>query len=176
MITTTSRPSIDPELATLLAPLPPNSTLDDDLLQQVRPYSSAPVEPVLEGRSIERTEFTATAEDGAEIALSVFRPTGRRTEAAPCIYWVHGGGMVMGDRFANVDIPWNGSTDSALPSSPSSTGWPRSRRLDSGRRLLPGSAVDGGSYRRARHRSGSRHRRRCQRGRRPRGRGHAARP
>ncbi|MFC7512734.1 alpha/beta hydrolase [Streptomyces thermocarboxydus] len=24
---------------------------------------------------------------------------------APCVYWIHGGGMVMGDRFGQIDIP-----------------------------------------------------------------------
>lgn len=46
------------------------------------------------------------AKDGAPIPLSVFSPANTdRTIAAPCIYWMHGGGMVMGDRFSQIDIP-----------------------------------------------------------------------
>ncbi|MFJ8582879.1 alpha/beta hydrolase [Micromonospora sp. NPDC093277] len=105
MITTTSRPGVDPELAALLAEMPLTSILNADALAQVRPYSSAPVEPLLDGRPIDHGEFVTRADDGMEIALSVFRPTGDRTASAPCIYWIHGGGMIMGDRFANIDIP-----------------------------------------------------------------------
>lgn len=105
MNTTTTRPGIDPELAGLLAEMPLTSILNADILAQVRPYSSAPVEPLLDGRFIDRSEYATRADDGAEIALSVFRPAGDRTASAPCIYWIHGGGMIMGDRFANIDIP-----------------------------------------------------------------------
>lgn len=46
------------------------------------------------------------AEDGTPIRLSVFTPaTADRTAGAPCVYWMHGGGMVMGDRFSQIDIP-----------------------------------------------------------------------
>ncbi len=105
MITTSSRPDVDPELAALLAEMPLTSILDEHALAQVRPYSSAPIEPLLDGRSIDQREFVARAADGAEITLSVFRPAGDRTTPAPCVYWIHGGGMIMGDRFANIDIP-----------------------------------------------------------------------
>src|SRR5690606_5585662 len=40
----------------------------------------------------------------ASLPLTVLRPSAP-TQNAPCIYWLHGGGMVMGDRFANLDIP-----------------------------------------------------------------------
>ncbi|PZG20122.1 hypothetical protein C1I95_10225 [Micromonospora craterilacus] len=105
MITTSSRPDVDPELAALLAEMPLTSILDEHALAQVRPDFSAPIEPLRDGRSIDQREFVARAADGAEITLSVFRPAGDRTTPAPCVYWIHGGGMIMGDRFANIDIP-----------------------------------------------------------------------
>ncbi|MGW3897652.1 alpha/beta hydrolase [Micromonospora profundi] len=105
MITTASRPGVDPQLAALLAEMPLTSILNADALAHIRPFSSAPVEPLLDGRLIDRSEFITRADDGAEIALSVFRPTGDPTALAPCIYWIHGGGMIMGDRVANIDIP-----------------------------------------------------------------------
>ena len=102
---TLSRPALDPELARLLAQLRSAPTLDADTLPLLRQYR-VPAETFLEGRSIERQEMTIAAADGADLPLSVFRPAGRdATDAAPCIYWLHGGGMVMGDRFANLDIP-----------------------------------------------------------------------
>ncbi|MFJ1585976.1 alpha/beta hydrolase [Streptomyces sp. NPDC088197] len=104
---TTPRPGLDPELHDLLADLPLMSGLSPEALVQVRPFSSAPVEPLLEGRAIDRREVTVPSRDGEPIALSVFSPaaTGGRTTAAPCVYWMHGGGMVMGDRFSQIDIP-----------------------------------------------------------------------
>ena len=102
---TLSRPALDPELAQLLARLPAAPALDADTLPQMRQFRM-PAEAFLEGRSLERRELAIAAPDGAKLPLSVFRPAGLdATTAAPCIYWLHGGGMVMGDRFANLDIP-----------------------------------------------------------------------
>src|SRR3954471_8672430 len=100
MTTTQTRPGTDPELAALLDGVPLVPELTDEVLAQVRPYSSAPVEPLLEGRAVDRREVEV---DG-DLPLSIFTPTGRTTPA-PCVYWVHGGGMVMGDRFSQIDIP-----------------------------------------------------------------------
>ncbi|MDX3353282.1 alpha/beta hydrolase [Streptomyces sp. ME01-24h] len=102
-----ARPSLDPELRELLAGMPLMSRLSADVLAQVRPFSSMPVEPLLEGRAIDRREVTATRAGGERIRLSVFSPAGaqRSARAAPCVYWMHGGGMVMGDRFSQIDIP-----------------------------------------------------------------------
>ncbi|MDF2980536.1 MAG: esterase LipW [Devosia sp.] len=100
---TLSRPALDAELARLLAQLPAAPSLDAGTLPLLRQYRM-PAEAFLEGRSIKRRELTILAADGAELPLSMFRPTGLDV-AAPCVYWLHGGGMVMGDRFANLDIP-----------------------------------------------------------------------
>lgn len=102
---TLSRPALDPELARLLAQLPAAPALDADTLPMMRQYTM-PAEAFLEGRSIERRELAIAAADGTDLPLSVFRPAGLAADvAAPCVYWLHGGGMVMGDRFANLDIP-----------------------------------------------------------------------
>ncbi|MFC8846773.1 alpha/beta hydrolase [Micromonospora sp. NPDC057141] len=80
--------------------------LNREVLPQIRQFSSMPVEPLLEGRSIDRCELSIAGPDGTDIPLSVFSPAGPdRTAPAPCIYWMHGGGMVMGDRFSQLDIP-----------------------------------------------------------------------
>ncbi|QIQ01217.1 alpha/beta hydrolase [Streptomyces liangshanensis] len=105
---TLPRPDIDPELRTLMADMPLMSELTPELLRQ---FPSAPVDALLEGRKVERREVTAPGGDGTRIPLSVFTPTGPASTpvapptGAPCVYWVHGGGMVMGDRFAQLDIP-----------------------------------------------------------------------
>ncbi|MGW3645474.1 alpha/beta hydrolase [Streptomyces sp. NPDC000878] len=103
---TTARPTLDPELRELLADMPLMSRLSPEILAQLRRLPSTPVEPLLAHRQVDRREVTVPAKDGAPIPLSVFSPANTdRTAAAPCVYWMHGGGMVMGDRFSQIDIP-----------------------------------------------------------------------
>ncbi|EST25286.1 alpha/beta hydrolase [Streptomyces niveus] len=103
---TTARPALDPELRALLAEMPLMSRLDPEVLAQLRQYPSPPVDSLLADRNADLREVTVRAEDGTPIRLSVFTPTHRdRTTPAPCVYWMHGGGMVMGDRFSQIDIP-----------------------------------------------------------------------
>ncbi|WP_326732511.1 alpha/beta hydrolase [Streptomyces phaeochromogenes] len=103
---TTARPALDPELRELLADMPLMSQLSPDVLAQLRRLPSTPVEPLLAHRQVDRREVTVPAKDGVPIPLSVFSPVNiDPTTGAPCVYWMHGGGMVMGDRFSQIDIP-----------------------------------------------------------------------
>lgn len=98
------RPAIDPELCAKLADFPLGTDLNPKILAQMRQYN-VPAEAYLEGRPVERREVAVKSADGFDLPISVFHPKGTTVTDAPCIYWVHGGGMVMGDRFANLDIP-----------------------------------------------------------------------
>ncbi|MFG3371017.1 alpha/beta hydrolase [Streptomyces sp. NPDC090032] len=103
---TTARPALDPELRRLLTDMPLISQLTPNVLAQMRQLPTAPVDSLLAHRQVDRREISVPAKDGAQIRLSVFSPANTdRTTAAPCIYWIHGGGMVMGDRFSQIDIP-----------------------------------------------------------------------
>ncbi|WP_328663632.1 alpha/beta hydrolase [Streptomyces sp. NBC_00328] len=103
---TSARPALDPELRELLTGMPLMSQLTTEVLAQLRQLPSAPVDSLLAHRQVDRREVSVPARDGAQICLSVFSPANAdRTTAAPCIYWMHGGGMVMGDRFSQIDIP-----------------------------------------------------------------------
>lgn len=103
---TSARPDIDPELGAFLTNLPLVSELSPEVLAQLRPFSTTPVEPLLEGRAVDRREVRVTNVDGVQIPLCILSPTEiDRSTAAPCVYWIHGGGMVMGDRFSQIDIP-----------------------------------------------------------------------
>ena len=100
------RPALDSELRELLADMPLMSQLTPEILAQMRQLPTASVDLLLADRQVDRREVTVPAKDGAQIRLSVFSPaTTDRTTAAPCVYWIHGGGMVMGDRFSQLDIP-----------------------------------------------------------------------
>jgi len=99
-----TRPAFDPELRALLAGMPLVAELNHDVLAQIRPFASTPVEPLLDGRAVERREVTIPGPDGGLIPLTIIRPA-ETTAGAPCVYWIHGGGMVMGDRYSQIDIP-----------------------------------------------------------------------
>jgi acetyl esterase/lipase len=100
------RPDLDPELRELLTSMPLVSQLSPEILAQLRQLPATPVDSLLARRQASRREVTVPANDGAPIPLSVFSPANAdRATAAPCVYWMHGGGMVMGDRFSQIDIP-----------------------------------------------------------------------
>ncbi|WP_245777964.1 alpha/beta hydrolase [Lentzea xinjiangensis] len=93
-------------MGALLAELPSAPQLNSEVLDQIRPYSWSPVEPLLAGKAIDRRDFDIDRHDGTSLPISVLSPTGpHRPHPAPCVYWMHGGGMVMGDRFSQIDIP-----------------------------------------------------------------------
>jgi acetyl esterase/lipase len=106
---TITRPEIDPELRPLLD-LVPAANLGPDTLAQVRGLAATTAEGVenllTTARTVDRRDLTVTAPDGTPVPLTVLSPPGLdRSTPAPCVYWVHGGGMVLGDRFSNIDIP-----------------------------------------------------------------------
>ncbi|MEU5907768.1 alpha/beta hydrolase [Micromonospora sp. NPDC047467] len=98
------RPAIDPELLVPLADLPSLPPLGPEVINQLRQFPQPPIETHLEGRSVQRREVTVPASDGTPIPLSVLSPT-NRAAGVPCVYWIHGGGMMWGDRFSNIDVP-----------------------------------------------------------------------
>ncbi|WP_250034708.1 alpha/beta hydrolase [Paractinoplanes maris] len=94
---------IDPQLRTLLAGLPALPGLDRETLAQIRPFAAPAIEPLLEGRAVTRREVTIPGPDGAPLPLTILSPP--EPDGAPCVYWIHGGGMVMGNRYSQIDIP-----------------------------------------------------------------------
>jgi acetyl esterase/lipase len=101
---TTSRPPLDPELGELLASLPTFPALSTETLPLMRPYASAPVETHLQNREIARREETIRSADGSPVLITIISPA-QMSGPAPAVLWLHGGGMVMGDRFSQIDIP-----------------------------------------------------------------------
>ena len=101
------RPDIDPELQALLQAIPEAPSLDEETLALIRAYATVPPDTALADAGVDRRDVTIAGPDGAPIPLTVLSPAGLDIEAgqAPCIYWLHGGGMVMGDRFSQIDVP-----------------------------------------------------------------------
>jgi acetyl esterase/lipase len=104
---TTARPALDPELRGLLASMPDAPPLNEETLEMIRPYATLPVETALAGRAVVGQEISIAGFDGIQIVLTILNPADAELSAgpAPCVYWVHGGGMVMGDRYSQIDIP-----------------------------------------------------------------------
>ncbi|WP_396655509.1 alpha/beta hydrolase [Microbacterium sp.] len=97
-------PPFDPELVPVLAALadkvPPTITLD--LLPALR---ALPADPTA-GGAVDAAgavcdEHLLTRDDGAQLAVSVFHRRDRGA-AGPGILYLHGGGMVFGNRFGGV--------------------------------------------------------------------------
>jgi len=102
-----ARPALDPELQGLLSSIPETPPLNEETLEMIRPYATLPVETALAGRTVGRQEISIASFDGTQIALTILSPAGADLSPgdAPCVYWVHGGGTVMGDRYSQIDIP-----------------------------------------------------------------------
>ncbi len=99
-------PELDPDLAAALAAFPELPPLGPTTLDVLRPYATVPPEVALADRALERRDVVVPAADGTPLTLSVLTPTSAVAEEAPatCVYWIHGG-MVLGDRFSQIDIP-----------------------------------------------------------------------
>lgn len=87
--------NLDLELGALLTSMPAMPQLTTETLPQIRPYAAAPAP------ERNREELVI----GGSIPLTVLRPEGLRPTNAPCVYWIHGGGMIMGNRYSQIDIP-----------------------------------------------------------------------
>jgi acetyl esterase/lipase len=75
--------------------------VDADTLHAIRETPLMTREVLLDGRPYEDREVVIPGPAG-ELTMSVFVPDGHR-EGAPGIYWIHGGGMVLGTRFGATE-------------------------------------------------------------------------
>lgn len=104
-MSTLTRPPYDPELKAALDVMPPMPRLTRDVLGELREAPLAPpIEAALEGRPVQLTDHRVPGYDGAEIVVSVFRRTDHVGDDHPAVFHIHGGGMIMGDRFTGADM------------------------------------------------------------------------
>lgn len=88
---------VHPEIAEALAAMPFDigaalGSLSHESVGALRAgFAAAPPVPVADGVSREDHDIVGT--DG--VRVRVYRPTGA-TDAMPCLYWMHGGGLVLG--------------------------------------------------------------------------------
>lgn len=100
-------PPFDPEVAAVLAAFGGFPPITPELIPLVRQGLPGIEPPTLEGLTRDGaftvTERDVPGPDGApDVQLLVCRPTGATT-ALPGVYFVHGGGMVLGDNRSGVD-------------------------------------------------------------------------
>lgn len=89
---------MDPEVAQALAAAPRFPPLTLDLLPRMREQRNAMLVAMKEQLSdrVERTDYTVPGAPGdPDVTVRVHRPKGV-TGDLPCIYWMHGGGYVLG--------------------------------------------------------------------------------
>jgi acetyl esterase/lipase len=101
------RPEGDPELILGLAELQKvvPSTITAHDLMKVR-AARAPARPAFAARcrdlGLEWLDTEASGDDGVPIELTMVRRPG--AERGPVVYFIHGGGMFMGDRFSGASL------------------------------------------------------------------------
>lgn len=101
----------DPELEMTLRlivetlPGPPSA----ENIKDMRVRSAAvlpPIDSMLEGRNVEVVERTIPGPAGdPDVTVAIIGPTQPNEGNAPGMYWVHGGGMVVGNRYFGADLP-----------------------------------------------------------------------
>jgi acetyl esterase/lipase len=106
---TRTHPPFDPELAAVLAAMPPEMfgsfTIDDIAPRReiIRATLNVPDETLRRGGAIELEDRQVPGPAGApDIALTILRPTSG-TGPWPAVYNIHGGGMIIGDRRTGLD-------------------------------------------------------------------------
>ncbi len=110
MRVTHRRPPLDPELDAVLRAVQvggPLSVTPDRIAEfRARTDAAAPGDASL-GRdgAVQLGEREAAAPDGVAVPLLVLRPTALTGSPAPAVYFLHGGGMVMGNNRTGVEVP-----------------------------------------------------------------------
>ncbi|GAA0621146.1 alpha/beta hydrolase [Kribbella sandramycini] len=95
-------PALNPELESLLADFPLIPEVTPAVLPAMRQASALPPGQLLANQPLTRTDHTTPAPDGHLVPLTVLTPT---VASGACVVWLHGGGMILGDRFSQIDIP-----------------------------------------------------------------------
>ncbi len=110
MSRTSARPPCDPELGALLANSPLPATITAEMIAPLlaAPFT-APTEEVLSTRALDHEVLTVPGPD-SELTASVFTSRGKTTAGAG-IYFLHGGGMIVGDRFTGIENILDGAPE-----------------------------------------------------------------
>jgi acetyl esterase/lipase len=109
-MTTIARPPFDPQLKPFLDVLLPSMPVNVDIadVAEMRAGSALtfpPIAEVLAGTGVRHREMTVPGPEGApDIILSVFDSEVATESSGPIFYNIHGGGMIVGDRFTGSQM------------------------------------------------------------------------
>lgn len=104
-----ARPPYDPELQAALELRPSLPPISAEHLAMFRAIEvNDPIEGVISGRSVVVEDHMVSVADGAQIVVSVIRRADHRRTDGAAVYKIHGGGMMLGDRWAGADsmVSW----------------------------------------------------------------------
>ncbi|KAF2496274.1 alpha/beta-hydrolase [Lophium mytilinum] len=98
-------PPYDAELSVALAQLPVGPKLSKEILPMLRQLTGSmyTAEKATAGRQITVEEQTIPGPNG-DINISIFKPSTSTDKPRPGIYFIHGGGMFMGNRYLGASF------------------------------------------------------------------------
>ncbi|OCK86408.1 hypothetical protein K432DRAFT_387757 [Lepidopterella palustris CBS 459.81] len=98
------KPPYDAELAAALAQMPIPKEITKEMIPLIRAGADqTTAEIAIAGKQISHEERSIPG-PGGDILLSIFRPTtDTGSTSKPGIYFIHGGGMIMGNRFLGMN-------------------------------------------------------------------------
>ena len=104
------RPPLDPELAAALSLVQPDghTSVTPELIAAFREAAggaSVSLASLESDGAVVVEHREATSLDGTSIPLLILRPKAVAGAAVPCIYHVHGGGMIMGNSRTGIEVP-----------------------------------------------------------------------
>jgi len=95
-------PEVAGPLAQMVSLMPDEVTVE--MLPMLRTASRYPAtHPGLQDGTILAAEYSAVAADGHQIVLTSYRRADHQP-GSPGVYWIHGGGLIAGDRFTGIDL------------------------------------------------------------------------
>jgi acetyl esterase/lipase len=99
-------PPLDPELEAVLAKMIIRPFLTKEMVMAQR-ATNPPIEETLSKLpSIKHSEHKVPGPNGShsKVTISVFEPKKVAKKPRPCMYYIHGGGIIMRDRFFFIDF------------------------------------------------------------------------
>jgi len=95
------RPPFDPELAEILKSIPRSGGITREMLPMIRKMGDTmyTLESITSVYPAITHEERTISGPGGDITLSIFHPAKKVAGGSPGVYWIHGGGMIMGNRF-----------------------------------------------------------------------------
>jgi acetyl esterase/lipase len=110
MASSLPRPPYDPELSTRLDAMPSNlsGTLTHEEVKRLRagPMYNTNLSGVLSTRQVTHEARQIQSPKGSKsVTISIFCPKNTNPGPKPCLYWLHGGGLIFGNKLSGVSFP-----------------------------------------------------------------------